>query len=178
MNWPPIKKLTTERLTLEPLTLVHAKEMVGVLAAPELYTFTGDAPLSLEELQKRYTIQIRGHSADESQGWFNWIIRQRHTSQAVGYVQATLSRSEAGRIADIAWVVGPQFQGNGIATEAAKKMIEWLVSQGTPIFRASINPTNVSSTKVAERLGMRETEEVIEDECVWMLTVHWNFPEQ
>lgn len=39
--WPIATPIETARLRLEPLEPAHAEEMVAVLAAPELYAFTG-----------------------------------------------------------------------------------------------------------------------------------------
>jgi hypothetical protein len=49
-----IDVIQTDRLRLTPLTVQDADAMVDVLADPELYTFIGGQPPTLEELRERY----------------------------------------------------------------------------------------------------------------------------
>lgn len=169
MNWPQAQLIETPNLELEPLTQDHAAEMVGVLSSPNLYTFTGGEPPSLEELTSRYARQSRGHSADETQGWLNWIIREKSSGQAIGYVQATLEGNEGEFIADVAWVIGEPFQGHGWAAEAALGMVGWLLKQQIRTVRANINPENVASIRIAKRLEMHRTGERVDGEEQWAI---------
>ena len=51
-------------ITLEPLRVDHASEMVEVLGDPALYEFTGGESPTLDELTARYAHQIGGASPD------------------------------------------------------------------------------------------------------------------
>ena len=121
-------RLETERLVLEQLEPGHAAEMVAVLADPQLYRHTGGEPPSDDDLRRRYELQARGRSADGTALWFNWIVRDRSTGAAAGFVQATVV--VASRTADVAWVVGTAFQGRGYAREAAMAMVDRLREDG------------------------------------------------
>ena len=125
---PVTGELETERLVLEPLEPGHAEEMVAVLADPELYRHTGGQPPSVDELRRRYELQARGRSDDGTALWLNWIVRERSTGAAVGFVQATVAI--ASRTADVAWLVGVPFQGRGYAREAAGAMVDRLREEG------------------------------------------------
>src|SRR5229473_3787298 len=120
-------QISSARLRLVPLTVADAAEMVGVLSAAALYAYTGGAPPGLDELRARYAGQAAG-SPDGREEWHNWILRRQPGGQAVGYVQATITRQ--GRRAEIAWVVGLPWQGQGYATEAARLLVGWLDSRG------------------------------------------------
>jgi hypothetical protein len=78
--------------------------MAEVLSDPALYVHTGGEPPNSAELRARYARQARGVSPDGSELWFNWIVRRRSSSKAIGYVQVTLVRDTG--VADVAWVVG------------------------------------------------------------------------
>src|SRR5215467_14941138 len=121
-------EIRSARLCLVPLAVTDAEEMVGVLSAGALYTFTGGEPPGLDELRARYPRQAAGRSPDGSQEWRNWIIRREPGGQAVGYVQATIA--DNGRRAEIAWVVGLEWQGQGYATESARAVVAWLDARG------------------------------------------------
>lgn len=175
---------------MTPLAVADADEMVSVLAPPELYTFIGGEPPTLEELRARYERQAGGGPADGSQVWHNWIVRRAEggtavgaesgaavspgdgavvgpaAGSAVGTVQATVV--DAGRAAEVAWVVGTEFQGRGYAVEAAGAMIAWLREHGVAEVRAHVHPEHAASARVAERIGLTATgERDDEGEQVW-----------
>jgi hypothetical protein len=56
--------MTGPLVTLAPLTVTDAEEMVGVLSGEELYRFTGGRPPALDELRATYARQVIGHSPD------------------------------------------------------------------------------------------------------------------
>jgi len=159
------ERLTTERLLLEPLTTAHAAEMVTVLDDPSLHRYVGGEPLGFHELERRYERQSRGRSEDESERWFNWIIRDRTSQEAVGYVQATVEVET--RVANVAWVVGSRYQARGYAREAARAMLSWLYGNGATAVTARIHPENRASEIVAAALGLRHTPTSVDGESVW-----------
>jgi RimJ/RimL family protein N-acetyltransferase len=157
----------TGRLTLEPLRVEHADEMVGVLAAPALYEFTGDEPPTLDELRMRYQRQVRGSSPDGSEEWLNWVIRERAGGRAIGFVQATLSGAQRDR-ADVAWVIGVEWQRRGYASEAAAALLDLLEARGVTAITAHIHPDNAASAGVAARVGLSATQAIEDGERVWL----------
>jgi RimJ/RimL family protein N-acetyltransferase len=167
MRWPAAEPIGSTRLTLEPLSVGHAAEMVGVLADRELYTYTGGSPPDALELARRYAAQVEGPPEDGSEWWLNWVIRHRTSREAVGYVQATVEEQEGGRSAQVAWVVGVRSQGQGIATESGRAMLGWLRGQGVSRVTALIHPGHVRSGRVAAALGFTPTAEVVDGETCW-----------
>jgi RimJ/RimL family protein N-acetyltransferase len=165
--WPVADLIHTRRLALEPLHAGHAAEMAAVLSDPELYTFVGGEPPSEATLERRYAVQSVGHSPDNSTGWVNWIARESRSDQAVGYVQATVLRGDDEVVAEVAWVVGAEFQSAGFATEAAAGMLRWLALHGVDRFAAYIHPDHHASSAVALKLGFAPTAVVVDDEVRW-----------
>ena len=161
----PIERLSTTRLLLDPLRPDHADEMVEVLVDPRLYAFTGGTPPDREALRARYERQVIGHSVDGSETWRNWIIRWRASDAPVGFVQATIT--DETRSADIAWLVGVSWQGQGIAVEAATAMVGWLERTGVGAITAHVHPDHAASAAVASRLGLVPTDEMHDGERVW-----------
>ena len=155
--------LHTDRLVLTPLDPANASEMVEVLSDSELYAFTGGDPPRVAELESRYRAQVAG-PPDEGEVWHNWILRLVKSRQAVGFVQATVT----GEGADLAWVVGLEWQGRGIAVEAVAEMCEWLGAHGIERFTAHIRPEHHVSGSVSAAVGLRPTEETDDEgEVVW-----------
>ena len=129
-------RISSARLRLVPLTVADAAEMAGVLSGDALYAYTGGAPPGPDELRARYAGQAAGRSPGGREEWRNWILRRQPGGEAVGYLQATITGGW--RRAEIAWVVGLAWQGQGYATEAARALVAWLDARGVqPSGRAS-----------------------------------------
>jgi len=166
--------ISTGRLTLLPLRAEHADEMAAVLADPALYTFTGGSPPTRQELRARYERQIAG-SPDPAVSWCNWVIQLHGPECLAGTVQATVSPGDKPvstgdePVAEIAWVVGTPWQGQGIATEAARALIAWLAQQSVCTVVAHIHPRHEASAAVAAAAGLTPTSQWQDSERRWRL---------
>jgi RimJ/RimL family protein N-acetyltransferase len=160
--------ISTRRLTLVPLSPEHADEMAAVLADPDLYTFTGGSPPTRQELRTRYERWVAG-SPDPAVSWCNWVIQLRSPRCLAGTVQATISTGDE-PIAEVAWVVGTRWQGQGIATEAALALISWINQQSVRTVVAHIHPGHQASAAVAAAAGLTPTGQLQDGEMKWRLT--------
>jgi RimJ/RimL family protein N-acetyltransferase len=161
--------ISTGRLDLLPLRVEYAKEMAVVQADPDLYAFIGGSPPTVEALRTRYALMIAG-SADPDVSWCNWVIRLRQSGRLAGTVQATISTGD-GAVAEVAWVIGTRWQGRGIATEAARALVDWLGQQSVRTVIAHIHPAHLASAAVAAKAGLAPTSEEQDGETRWRLTI-------
>jgi len=161
------RPISARRLTLVPLVGEHADEMTVALADPELYAFTGGSPPTSQELRARYERWIAG-SPDPAVSWCNWVIQLRSPRCLAGTVQATISTGDD-PVAEVAWVVGKPWQGQGIATEAARALIAWLRQQSVETVIAHIHPDNHASAAVAAAVGLTPTGQLHDGEMTWRL---------
>jgi len=144
------------RLRLHPLQVSDAEMMVDVLAAPELYHFTGGSPPDLNTLRERYEMQVEG-SLDEDEEWMNWIISLRETAQPIGFVQATVDTGLSVPETELAWLISPTFQRLGYATEAVTALVAWLGEHRPSVLCAKIHPDHAASQLVAASIGLQRT---------------------
>lgn len=151
---------------LRPLTVADVEAMAVVLADQSLYEFTGGEPPSVDELRRRYAVQTRGHSSDGSEDWVNLIVALQPGDEPIGYVQATVPRE--GGPAEIAWVIGRPWQGNGYATRAGHLLIAHLEERGVADMMAHIHPGHHASQRVANALGFTPTDVVVDGEVRWV----------
>ncbi|GAA0701607.1 GNAT family N-acetyltransferase [Kitasatospora atroaurantiaca] len=165
-----IREIRTERLVLVPLRVEHAEEMAEVMADPALYGFTGGEPERPTELRARYERWTAG-SPDPAERWWNWVVRLRAEDRLVGWVQATVATGQDEPAAEVAWVVGTPWQGRGIATEAARGLVTWLVGQGVRTVTAHVHPEHGASAAVAAAAGLAPTGERLDGEVRWRLRV-------
>jgi RimJ/RimL family protein N-acetyltransferase len=158
--------VTTARLELTPLQVEDADAMAVVLADEKLHEFIGGHPATAEELRGRYSRMVAG-SGRPDELWRNWVVRVG--AEPVGYVQATLTGTADGWAADIAWVIGSPWQGNGYAGEAARGLVAWLRSRGVAVVAANIVPGHRASERVAATAGLTPTDAMVDGERVWRL---------
>ena len=171
----------TARLLLVPIGPGHADELAGVLSDPALYTFTGGIPLSRQALRDRYE-RLAAGSPDPHVTWGNWSIKVRSAGRLAGYVQATITAGQAGEtgetgeaggdpepgpVAEVAWVVGTAWQGQGLATEAARALADWLGRHGVTTVIAHIHPDHHASAAVAAAAGLSPTSDWHDGERRW-----------
>jgi RimJ/RimL family protein N-acetyltransferase len=148
--------LETERLSLEPLRVEHAQEMMPLLADRRLHEFTGGDPPGLRQLRDSYRRRL------EESRWCNWIVRHEESGRVVGGMQAEIAAGEDGLVAEVAWILGVEDQGRGYAREAAAAMIAWLREQGVRSFIGDIHERNEPSMRLARALGFVPTGEPVE----------------
>ncbi|MBC2907814.1 GNAT family N-acetyltransferase [Streptomyces cupreus] len=157
--------LRTPRLDLVPLRVEHAGEMAAVLSDPALHTFIGGSPATPEALRARYERLVAG-SPDPEVSWCNWVLRLRAEGCLVGTVQATVAAGDA----EIAWVVGTPWQGRGLASEAARALVERLAGEaGMTTITAHIHPAHAASAGVARAVGLAPTDAWQDGEVRWRL---------
>ncbi|TDO47169.1 RimJ/RimL family protein N-acetyltransferase [Kribbella sp. VKM Ac-2527] len=155
-------RFDTERLALLPLRVEYAEEMAKVLASPDLYTFTGGEPPTADVLTERYGRQLSGPGRAEEY-WLNWVISSLEDDALVGYLQATVTPDAA----EIAWVLGVDWQGRGYAKEAATGLVDWLRAQGAGRIVAHVHPDHTASAAVATAVGLHRTDQLDNGEHLW-----------
>ena len=154
LSSPPV--LTTERLILTPVTLTDFEDLKRTWA-DETFTraITGRA-LSAEEVWFRLLRDI-GHW--QALGHGNWSMRTRDTGAYVGSVGVLDYRREVEPAFDapeLGWGAAPAFQGQGLAREGLEAALVWADTVlDAPRTVCMINPDNLPSLKLAERVGYR-----------------------
>jgi RimJ/RimL family protein N-acetyltransferase len=163
-----VTALETARLHLEPLLAAHADLLFAGLADARLYTYMPDRPpVSLDALRARYRRLESRRSPDGSEQWLNWIVFERASGRAVGYVQATVYAGAAA--ADVAYVLLRDAWGHGYAREATRAMIDALhAHDGVRHVRATVDVRNRASVRLLEALGFVRTAQAT-DEAAYRL---------
>lgn len=162
----PHVNLHTPRLVLEVLNVEHAETMVEVLSSPEIYRFIDDTPPTQDFLYWRYRKQ-----SDNWEGrpvsWHNWIITDKKTGDAMGYVQATIYHSR--RTAELGWVVAPKYAGQGFASEAARRVMAEMIGWKDLCLLCTIDSRNIASQHLAQALGFTLVEPTPQQAQRWEL---------
>lgn len=76
-----------------------------------------------------------------------------------------------GRSAEIVWVIGAPWQRQGNATEATGLLLRHLAERGVTEVLAHIHPDHTASQRIAVRLGLHPTGQVVDGEIAWRGTL-------
>ena len=144
---PPVAG-RTERLRIEPLDLGHARGLFDALDHPSVGTYIGGPDVTTVEALREQIVAKRRGPADDGETWLNWVVLAGDV--VVGRVEATLHDG----LAEIAYVFGPSFWGQGYATEATRWMVDHLAdAHGITRCWATVAPGNEASAALLGRLG-------------------------
>jgi RimJ/RimL family protein N-acetyltransferase len=140
--------LCSDRLEYEPLDVAHAEQLFPVLAPAAVWRYIGpsEAP-TVTALQERFA-QLSGPPAP-GERWENFAVRLQSGAYC-GRIEATIHVDWA----EIAYLFGPAYWGQGLATEA----VSWLCArlEGEHRVReiwAATQPENHASRRLLQKLG-------------------------
>lgn len=154
---------TTPRLRIESLCEEHAFDTYDKLQAEEIYTYIPETPpATVDALAKHYARLSKGSSVASEQ-WLNWVLVIKETNEIIGTLQSTLMIDEG--IAYIAYVLFPEYWGNGYATEGTSWLMDSLeTADGIHTVVAEIDTRNKKSIKLAEKNGFKKSKTVPTEE--------------
>ena len=148
-------RLETERLILRQFHSDDLAAHAATLADPKVMHFLGGHPLSLEDAWRR---MATGVGLWTLTGIGVWAVERKADHRLVGHVgffdmRREIEPSLAGK-PEMGWIFDSGVHGQGIAREACQAALDWadthLPGQAIP---AIIDPDNIASIKLAEKLG-------------------------
>lgn len=147
--------LTTDRLTLAPLSLDHWEAYAVAWADERMTAFIGGKPRARQESWVKFT-QAAGLWSLLGFGY--WAFLDRATGTFLG--NGGLARFERGideleGYPEAGWAFVPDAWGRGLATEAIGAALAWADTALKAEVRCIIDPGNVASQKVAAKLGFQ-----------------------
>lgn len=147
--------LTTDRLTLAPLSLEHWEAYAAAWADERMTAFIGGKPRARQESWVKFT-QAAGLWPLLGYGY--WAFLDRATGAFLG--NGGLARFERGideleGFPEAGWAFVPDAWGRGLATEAIAAVLDWSDKALNAEVRCIIDPGNVASQKVASKLGFQ-----------------------
>lgn len=149
---PPVPDLLTPRLLLRPLSLADAPGLHRAYGDAGAMRFW-DAPPSpdLAETERRVRLSV-----EASPTWHAaWAVVHKDRDRFVGMVNYHARQPWNRRLA-VGWILVPGAQGHGWMTEAAAALLDHCFGAlGTHRVEAEIEPGNVRSANLAERLHFR-----------------------
>ncbi|XVX20979.1 GNAT family N-acetyltransferase [Actinomycetota bacterium] len=141
----------TARLAFREMTPDDLDDMAAMLGDPDVMHFY-PRPKTREEAQGWIDWTLRNYA---EQGYGLWVIETREGGEFVGDCGLTWQEIDGQRLLEVGFHVARTHQRNGYASEAAQACVDHAFERlGADEVTAIINPDNVPSRRVAERLGM------------------------
>ena len=161
-RWP----LETERLRLRPFEPGDLEALFAIQANESVGRWLYNDPRTLEETRELLARKVGGAALRGEGEWLSAAAALRTTGELVGDVSLYWA-SEAHRQGELGFVVHPEHQGTGYATEASRPLLDFAFGQlGLHRVIGRLEPRNGGSARVLEKLGMRREAHLVENEWV------------
>jgi RimJ/RimL family protein N-acetyltransferase len=160
----PHYPVRTPRLSLRPLTTGDVDALVAYRSLPHVCRYVPFEPMTEQVVRDRLgTVWANSDLTDEGQALTLGIAITRSDRLIGDVVLFWRSRTHGG--GEIGYVLHPDVQGQGYATEAARALLG-LGFDGLGLHRivARIDERNTASAQVARRLGMRQEARLVRNE--------------
>jgi [ribosomal protein S5]-alanine N-acetyltransferase len=145
----------TPRLIGRIPALEHLDEFAALLAQPRVADTMWPGDLGGARTREQSEAWLRKDIAHwQAHDFGVWLAFERMTDQLVGRIGARITPVEGALEVELAWIVHPDHWGQGYAAELAAPSRDLAFSRGLNSVIAMTLPTNTSSRRVMEKLGM------------------------
>lgn len=162
--------LTTERLSIEPMSPLHWEDYAAAWADPRMTAFIGGEPRSRNVSWGK---MLQGIGMWPLLGYGYWSFVERSSGRFVGnggLAQFERGIEELEGFPEAGWAFTPDAWGKGYATEAMTAILNWADGQELGEIRCIIDTGNTASHNVAGKLGFTtfaESHNVIGDLLIY-----------
>ena len=143
--------VTGYRIDLAQVTVDDASVLLDALDQPGVGTYIGGpyaaSPAGMAEVIMRW---LSGPPADATgETWLNFVVRLADGT-VIGHAQATVHDDWA----EVAWVLGSAWWGQGYGSEAAEVLLNHIAAlDGIQLVWATVHPDNVRCKRLLARIG-------------------------
>jgi RimJ/RimL family protein N-acetyltransferase len=153
----------TVRLVLRPFRHGDEADVLAYRSSPDVVRYMPAEPLHASGASAFIAERSAATAIEADEDRI--ILAVEHDGRVIGDVLIKAGQL-ADRQAEIGWAFNPGYHGRGFATEAARELLA-LAFAGLGMHRvwAQLDPRNVASARLCERLGMRREAYFRED--IW-----------
>jgi RimJ/RimL family protein N-acetyltransferase len=154
----------TERLVLRLFTPADLDDMYAYHGRPEIARWLYRPARTRERCAEVISEVGGGTDWDKDGDRLNTAITRRESPGVIGDVSLTLTSAHA-RQAEIGWILHPDHEGHGYASEAAAALAALAFDRlGVHRVFARLDVENTGSARLCERLGMRREAHLVEND--------------
>jgi RimJ/RimL family protein N-acetyltransferase len=150
---PPI--IRTARLVLRPLTIEDAEVLFNYRSDERVFRYQSWRPVDCSEAEQFIQTFSQGNFG-VANTWFQLGLYFQDTLGLIGDLGLHFL-DEAHQAVEIGFTIAPEFQRQGFAYEAVREIFHYVFSiLDKHRVTASVDPRNLASIALLERLGMRK----------------------
>ena len=162
INFNPFPNLQTERLVLRQLNDNDAEAVLKMRGNPETMKFI-PRPLHKNIDDALAHIKIINDKIDDNTG-INWVISLKNNPNFIGLL-GLYKIDEPNFRSEIGYMILPEFNNQGIVTEAVKAVVDYGFDvMNLHSIEGIIDPGNLASEKVLQKNGFVKEAHLIENE--------------
>ncbi|MGE5373749.1 MAG: GNAT family N-acetyltransferase [Bacteroidota bacterium] len=155
--------LETPRLLLRRQVPADLDDLWALYCDPEITKYIPDAPRTREEAREELEWHMNGHPRNPDLGL--WATTHKASRKFIGRCGLLPWEIEGQHEVEVAYTIARPYWGQGLATEAAKAISQYgLEALKLPRLVCLIDPDNIASQRVAEKMGMTYEKRVDEGE--------------
>jgi RimJ/RimL family protein N-acetyltransferase len=148
-------QIASERLTLRPIQLTDAALIFTYRSNSAINRYQGWIPKTIDDVYDFIT-KLTSLEINVPGSWFQLVIIKKDDLKLIGDIGVHFLDSE-GYQAELGITLNENHQGKGFATEALRGVINFLFDHlNKHRITASIDPRNLKSVQLFERLGFRK----------------------
>ncbi len=153
-------KLETNRLIIRPIKVTDKNEIFKYRSDKESNIYQEWIPESIDDVE--IFIDKVAKQINETKTWFQFVIIEKETQKLMGDLGVHFWDDENKQV-EIGCTLNKDFQNKGYATEAVEKVIDYLFKElNKHRITASIDPQNINSKRLVERIGFRKEAHFVE----------------
>lgn len=154
----------TERLLLRPFEAGDLDAFFDIYSREEVHRYLYSEPLDKQKAAERLEREIAATRIEKEGDFIALAVVLRSTGALIGDLTLGMP-SATHKQGDIGYIVHPDHQGNGYASEAVAYLLDIAFRQlGLHRVSAELEARNEASARVLEKLGMRREAHLIENE--------------
>jgi len=120
---------------------------------PEITKYISDAPRTREEAREELEWHMNGHPKNRQLGL--WATIHKGSEKFIGRYGLLPWTIEGQQEVEVAYTIAWEYWGNGLGTEAARPILRYgFVNLNLKRLICLIDPDNLASQRVAEKIGM------------------------
>ena len=152
MSTPPLPTLESPRLRLRPYRQDDARAIYALYSDPVVTRYWSFPAWTRREQASDY---LAARMALETPAVYAWALAERECDRLIG-TTTLFSLSGPHKRAEIGYSLLPARQGQGLATEALRTVLEHAFGPlGLERIEADVDPRNEPSWRLLEKLGFR-----------------------
>lgn len=149
----------TSRLILREFKREDYRELFPILANPNVMKFSVSGCLTVTQTQEKIDSYIDSY---RQYGFGKWAVILKEDKQLIGYCGIAVEKIDGKQEIELGYRLSDKYWGKGLATEAAKAALQHGLNElKLPYIIAIVEPANIASIKVIEKLGMEYKRQTI-----------------